>query len=123
MRAVTVEPGRPGSVRLDDIAEPDPRNGSVLVEAIAVGGGGTDNEIAEGKYEWTPPGKARLVLGHESLGRVVDPGEAGARKGISSRESFGGPIPSRVRTARSANGICVAMASTPSAGSKRSMAT
>ena len=60
--------------RLDDLPEPDPRDGSVLVEAIAVGVCGTDVEIAEGKYGWAPPGKARLVLGHESLGRVVDPG-------------------------------------------------
>ena len=81
MRAITVEPGRTGSVRLEDIAEPDPRNGSVLVEAIAVGVCGTDNEIAEGKYGWAPPGKARLVLGHESLGRVVDPGGSGCKKG------------------------------------------
>jgi threonine dehydrogenase-like Zn-dependent dehydrogenase len=47
--------------------------GSVLVEALAVGVCGTDVEIVEGKY-WAPPGKTRLVLGHESLGRVLDPG-------------------------------------------------
>ena len=68
----------PGSSRLDDIPEPDPRDGSVLVEAIAVGVCGTDVEIVEGKYGWAPPGKSRLVLGHESLGRVVDPGPSGA---------------------------------------------
>jgi glucose 1-dehydrogenase len=28
----------------------------------------------EGKYGWAPPGKDRLVLGHESLGRVLEPG-------------------------------------------------
>jgi glucose 1-dehydrogenase len=43
-------------------------DGSVLVEAIAVGVCGTDAEIAEGKYGWAPPGKKRLVLGHESGG-------------------------------------------------------
>jgi threonine dehydrogenase-like Zn-dependent dehydrogenase len=52
--------------------------GSVLVEAIAVGVCGTDVEIVEGKYGWAPPGKRRLVIGHESLGRVVDPGPRGA---------------------------------------------
>ena len=56
--------------------EPDAREGSVLVEAVAVGVCGTDVEIAEGKYGWAPPGAKRLVLGHESLGRVVDPGPA-----------------------------------------------
>jgi len=74
MKAITVEPGKPGTARLEDIPEPDPREGSVLVEAIAVGVCGTDAEIAEGKYGWAPPGHSRLVLGHESLGRVLDPG-------------------------------------------------
>jgi threonine dehydrogenase-like Zn-dependent dehydrogenase len=78
MKAVTVQPHTAGSASLDDIPEPDPRNGSVLVEAIAVGVCGTDVEIVEGKYGWAPPGKARLVLGHESLGRVVDPGSTSA---------------------------------------------
>jgi threonine dehydrogenase-like Zn-dependent dehydrogenase len=50
------------------------------VEAVAVGVCGTDVEIAEGKYGWAPPGKTRLVLGHESLGRVVDPGPSGGLK-------------------------------------------
>ena len=78
MKAITVEPHTPGSARLEDIPEPDPRDGSVLVEAVAVGVCGTDVEIVEGKYGWAPPGKARLVLGHESLGRVLDPGPTGA---------------------------------------------
>src|SRR5215203_4914482 len=59
MKAITVEPHRPETARLEDVPEPDSRDGSVLVEAIAVGVCGTDVE---------------LVLGHESLGRVLDPG-------------------------------------------------
>ena len=78
MKAITVEPNKPETARLEDIPEPDARDGSVLVEAIAVGVCGTDVEIVEGKYGWAPPGKTRLVLGHESLGRVVDPGPSGA---------------------------------------------
>jgi threonine dehydrogenase-like Zn-dependent dehydrogenase len=74
MKAITVEPKKPGTVRYEDIPEPDVREGSVLVEAIAASICGTDIEIAEGKYGWAPPGKTRLVLGHESLGRVIDPG-------------------------------------------------
>ena len=74
MKAITVEPKKPGTVRYEDIPEPDIREGSVLVEAIAASVCGTDIEIAEGKYGWAPPGKTRLVLGHESLGRVIDPG-------------------------------------------------
>ena len=82
MKAITVEPKKPGTARLEEIPEPDARDGSVLVEAVAVGVCGTDIEIVEGKYGWAPPGKTRLVLGHESLGRVVDPGpRSGFRKG------------------------------------------
>ncbi len=80
MRAITVVPKQPGSARLEDIPEPDSSQGSVLVEAIAVGVCGTDTEIVDGKYGWSPPGKTRLVLGHESLGRVIDPGPTGAFK-------------------------------------------
>ncbi len=82
MKAITVEPLKAGSARLEDVPEPDPRNGAVLVEAVAVGVCGTDVEIVQGKYGWAPPGKERLVLGHESLGRVIDPGPAtGLAKG------------------------------------------
>jgi len=81
MNAVTVVPKKPGTARLEEIPEPDAHDGSVLVEAVAAGVCGTDIEIVEGKYGWAPPGKARLVLGHESLGRVVDPGpRSGFRK-------------------------------------------
>jgi threonine dehydrogenase-like Zn-dependent dehydrogenase len=74
MKAITVEPKKPGTTRYEEFPEPDAREGSVLVEAIAAAVCGTDVEIAEGKYGWAPPGKTRLVLGHESLGRVIDPG-------------------------------------------------
>lgn len=80
MKAITVEPKEPGTARLEDVAEPDIRDGSVLVEAIAVGVCGTDVEIVEGKYGWAPPGKTRLVLGHESLGRVLEPDPSGRLK-------------------------------------------
>jgi threonine dehydrogenase-like Zn-dependent dehydrogenase len=78
MKAITVQPHVPGSSRFEDVPESGPRDGSVLVEAIAVGVCGTDVEIVEGKYGWAPPGRTRLVLGHESLGRVIDPGPASA---------------------------------------------
>jgi threonine dehydrogenase-like Zn-dependent dehydrogenase len=80
MKAITVEPKKPDTARLEEVPEPDTREGSVLVEAVAVGVCGTDTEIVEGKYGWAPPGKTRLVLGHESLGRVIDPGPARAFK-------------------------------------------
>jgi threonine dehydrogenase-like Zn-dependent dehydrogenase len=81
MKAVTVVPGTAGSARLDDAPEPGAELGSVLVEALAVGICGTDAEIASGAYGWAPPGEERLILGHESLGRVVDPGPTGLAAG------------------------------------------
>jgi threonine dehydrogenase-like Zn-dependent dehydrogenase len=74
---VTVIPGRAGSARLDQVPEPPSELGSVLVEALAVGVCGTDAEIAGGLYGWAPAGRERLILGHESLGRVIDPGTSG----------------------------------------------
>ena len=74
MKAVTVQPGVAGSVRFEEVPDPDASTGSVLVEAVAVGVCGTDVEIASGAYGWPPPGRVRLILGHESLGRVLDPG-------------------------------------------------
>ena len=82
MKAITVEPKKAGTAKYMDMPEPDMRDGSILVEAIAVGVCGTDVEIMEGKYGWAPPGQHHLILGHESLGRVIDPGtSAGFKKG------------------------------------------
>jgi threonine dehydrogenase-like Zn-dependent dehydrogenase len=80
MKAITIEPGRPGTAQLEDVPEPEARDGSVIVEAVAVGVCGTDLEIAEGQFGWAPPGRSRLVLGHESLGRVADAGPTGGLK-------------------------------------------
>ena len=80
MRALTLIPGVPGSARLDDVPEPDPAEGDVLIEARALGICGTDEEIVGGKHGSPPPGQERLILGHESLGRVI---EAPASTGLS----------------------------------------
>ena len=82
MRAVTIEPGKAGSQRLDEIAEPRPEQGAILVRALAVGVCGTDRELIDGDYGEAPPGAKRLVLGHESLGRVMEaPADSGFRTG------------------------------------------
>ena len=80
MKAITVEPKKAGSAKYTDVPEPDINEGSVLVEAVAVGVCGTDVEIVEGKYGWAPNGHQHLILGHESLGRVLDPGPVGGFK-------------------------------------------
>jgi threonine dehydrogenase-like Zn-dependent dehydrogenase len=82
MLAITVVPGRRGSARLDDLPEPREPAGAVLVEGLALGICGTDLEIAAGDYGWAPPGRERLVLGHESLGRVLEaPASSGLERG------------------------------------------
>ncbi len=71
MRAITVSPGFANSARLEDVFEPPPSDGTVLVRTLALGVCGTDREIMSGAYGLAPPGKSRLVLGHELLGEVV----------------------------------------------------
>jgi threonine dehydrogenase-like Zn-dependent dehydrogenase len=70
VRALTVVPGRAGSLAVVEVDDPRPGDGEVLVDGLAVGICGTDKEIAAGEYGWAPPGRERLVIGHESLGRV-----------------------------------------------------
>lgn len=50
--------------------DPDEALGDVLVDGLAVGVCGTDHELSQGDYGWAPEGSERLILGHESLGRV-----------------------------------------------------
>ncbi|TDQ53106.1 glucose 1-dehydrogenase [Actinorugispora endophytica] len=70
MRALTVTPLKPGSVEVSEVEPPVAGEGELLVDGVAVGVCGTDREIARGDYGEAPPGEERLVLGHESLGRV-----------------------------------------------------
>ncbi len=72
MRALTVEPGKPNSIRLEQVEEPPASDGAVLVRALALGICGTDHEIIAGDYGWAPPGSDRLIIGHESLGEVME---------------------------------------------------
>jgi len=82
VRALTVVPGQAASARLDDVPEPPENAGAVLVDGLALGICGTDGEIVRGEYGWAPPGEERLVLGHESLGRVLSaPAGSGVAEG------------------------------------------
>jgi threonine dehydrogenase-like Zn-dependent dehydrogenase len=80
LKAITVLPGKSGSARLDELPEPPESDGPVLVDTLAVGICGTDLEISSGEYGWAPEGHERLVLGHESIGRVA---EAPAGSGLA----------------------------------------
>jgi glucose 1-dehydrogenase len=74
MRAMTVIPGQPDSAELTERPEPEPKAGELLVEPLYLGVCGTDREILDGDHGEPPPGEERLVIGHELLGRVKEPG-------------------------------------------------
>jgi threonine dehydrogenase-like Zn-dependent dehydrogenase len=81
MRAVTVVPLVRDSAELTEVGEPALESPeTLLVEMVCVGVCGTDREILAGKYGEAPQGTTRLVLGHESLGRVLEapPGDSWA---------------------------------------------
>ncbi len=44
----------------------------MLVAGVAIGVCGTDKEILDGEHGSAPPDRERLIVGHESLGRVID---------------------------------------------------
>jgi threonine dehydrogenase-like Zn-dependent dehydrogenase len=82
VRALTVLPGKAGSAAVTDVEEPPLADGPVLVETLAIGICGTDLEICKGDYGTAPAGSERLVIGHESLGRVLEaPKGAGLTEG------------------------------------------
>jgi threonine dehydrogenase-like Zn-dependent dehydrogenase len=80
MRAIAVIPGRPDTAGVIDLPEPPASDGSVLVRTRLIGICGTDAEIARDGSGAPPPGEKRLVLGHESLGEVL---EAPAGSGLA----------------------------------------
>src|SRR3984885_12453392 len=69
MRAITVIPGKEGSVALADMPEPPTEDGPILVQTQAIGICGTDLEFISGEYGSAPPGQDCLIIGPESLGR------------------------------------------------------
>jgi threonine dehydrogenase-like Zn-dependent dehydrogenase len=80
MKAIAIRPGTPDSVHLRELPRPSidevPGGRGVRVSIIRAGLCGTDAELAAGAYGMAPPGDDHLVLGHESLGRVVEVGPA-----------------------------------------------
>ena len=79
MKGIAVVPGKPDSIDLVDLPEPGvddiPNGRGVLVETVRVGLDGTDAEINAAEYGEAPEGYNFLVIGHESLGRVLEVGQ------------------------------------------------
>ena len=78
MKAIAVRPGVPDSVHLRDVPRPllddVPDGRGVRVGIIRAGLCGTDADLLAGEYGRAPEGADYLVLGHESLGRVLEVG-------------------------------------------------
>ena len=68
MKIATWQGGSRFSV--DDVPEPVPGPGQVLVEVRTAGICGTDVHATQGLFPWRPP----LVMGHEYTGAIVDVG-------------------------------------------------
>ncbi|WP_086820268.1 glucose 1-dehydrogenase [Allokutzneria sp. NRRL B-24872] len=78
MRAATVVPGKPELADISELPDPVAAQGELLVAGLLVGVCATDAEIVHDGFGRVPPGKDRMVLFHESLGRVLDaPPESG----------------------------------------------
>jgi threonine dehydrogenase-like Zn-dependent dehydrogenase len=71
VRAMTVKPGQKGTAGVEEVPDSRTEEGTLLVRGRAVGVCGTDREIAEGGYGTPPFGAERLIIGHESLGKVL----------------------------------------------------
>lgn len=79
MKALAIFPAR-REVRLIDHPEPAVTSPTgVKLRMLEVGICGTDREIVGFQYGTPPPGSEYLVLGHESLGEVIEVGAAVTR--------------------------------------------
>jgi len=81
MKAGAVTPGQKDSARLVQMDVPSPGQGELLVRMLEVGIDGTDMEINRGQYGESPAGHDFLVLGHEALGEIENPGTNKFSKG------------------------------------------
>jgi threonine dehydrogenase-like Zn-dependent dehydrogenase len=96
MKAVAVFPAEKRLRVIDDHPEPKIENQSqVKLRMLDVGICGTDREIVAFEYGTPPAGSAYLVIGHESLGEVMETGSAvkNLRKGDLVVTSVRRPCP------------------------------
>jgi len=72
MKALVI--GRDGNGAIQRIDRPDPASHQALVQTIAGGLCGTDRTLIQRAFKGVPAERYPLVLGHESVGRVVQVG-------------------------------------------------
>ena len=76
MRAIAVTPASK-TVGFIDQREPELTSATqVKLRMIEAGVCGTDREICAFEYGTPPPGSQHLIIGHESLGEVIEIGSA-----------------------------------------------
>jgi 2-desacetyl-2-hydroxyethyl bacteriochlorophyllide A dehydrogenase len=85
MRALVLT--APGQAEVQDVPDPQPRAGEVLVDVARVGVCGTDEELFDGSMAYFATGRARYPLrpGHEWTGTVVAVGDGVDRTWRSRR--------------------------------------
>jgi len=74
MKAGVVNPGHKDSARLIEMDMPVISSGQALVRLLELGIDGTDIEINRGEYGGAPPDSDFIVLGHEAVGQIENPG-------------------------------------------------
>lgn len=80
MRAIVFESGEE-TPTIRELPTPSIEAGEVLVRTLRVGIDGTDHEVIKGNHGGFPAGTDYLVLGHEAIGVVEDPGETAMERG------------------------------------------
>jgi threonine dehydrogenase-like Zn-dependent dehydrogenase len=74
MLALVTTPGEARSTKVADVPDAKAPPGEVRLRPWRVGVCGTDREIHEGQFGVAPDGEDQLILGHELLARVEEPG-------------------------------------------------
>ena len=72
MRAITIEPRRPGSLRLEEVEDARMDSGLLAVRTLAMGACGTDRELIGGASRATHPRAAAAGARPRIAGRRKD---------------------------------------------------
>ncbi|WP_276259619.1 glucose 1-dehydrogenase [Haloglomus litoreum] len=93
MHAIGIERGK-ATPQLLEVPRPEPDEGEALVRTLRVGIDGTDHEVIGGGHGGFPPGEDHLVLGHEAVGVVEEPGDTAFTAGDVVAPTVRRPPPS-----------------------------
>ncbi|WP_327109347.1 alcohol dehydrogenase catalytic domain-containing protein [Nonomuraea glycinis] len=71
MRALTIIPGHANSAAITELDDLDPKPDHLIIQGVSLGICATDRDLASGLFGMAANGHNHLVLGHESVGRVI----------------------------------------------------